>query len=366
MAATQPPSGNLLSRVSSPSYILAVGAGEKASPQTQEQEKTFATEMTDTWMTLPPFSMLDEKTKADLKALILAMSEQQAGGMQLIIGGPPEGSGLFAASLVLQCKDSAALKELILGAVPLAETIIKTVTEEEELPFKIVASRAVTTVNGLSVDAIEFVIAAEEEEAPATEPAAPAEEPAAAEAPATENVDASEVAIASSTPAEEPTTTAEAEKNPVALVMGEDKIRFYLVAVDPQTLVITVGGAQAHLADAVRVAKAADGAILSDPVVAEALAVMPKNLSSVALLNVGNLFDVIINAVVTMEGPESSPPFRVTTKTPIAFGGGVSGTMAHAVYYIPNELVKEGVSIFKTLAGPRPMPGPAPSGEGDF
>ena len=95
---------------------------------------------------------------------------------------------------------------------------------------------------------------------------------------------------------------------------------------------------------------------------------MPKNLSSIALLNVGNLFDVIIHAAQTMEGPGSAPPFRVKTTAPIVFGGGVSGTSAHAVYYIPNELVKEGVGIFKMLTGggPGPMPSSAPSGRGDF
>lgn len=375
LAATHPMGGNLLSHVANPTYVLAVGAAEKPT-EVSEQDKALATDMMDTWLAMPPLDALAEQTKADLKALVLAMTEQQTSGMQMVIGGAPEGSGLFGASFVLQCKDSSALKELLLGAVPLAETLIKTVAEEEDLPFRIVVARGVATVDGLAVDAIEFIPIAEGQ-APTTEPAAPAdqapaiEEPAEAEAPPAEELTEAEApATEEPAPAEEPMTAsapAEAVKSLIATVMGEDKIRFYLVAIDPETLVVTFGGAQPHLAEAVRVAKAGDGAILSDPAIAKALAVMPKNMSSVVLLNVGNLFDLIVKAAEAIEGPGAGPSFRITTQTPIAFGGAVSGTSASAVYYIPNELVKEGVDIFKQIfAPPPPVPSSGPSDQGGF
>ncbi|MCJ7544440.1 MAG: hypothetical protein MUP47_07750 [Phycisphaerae bacterium] len=366
IATAQPAGGNLLGRVSSPSYVLAIGMATTSSEETENQQKAFAIDIVDTCLAMPPLNALAEQTKADLKALVLALSEQQAGGMQMVIGGAPRGSGLFGASAVLRCKDSAALKELLLGAVPLVETVIKTLAEEEELPFQIVTTRGVATVDGLAVDAIEFIPRAEQEEPTATtESAAPAEEaeattdPAETEAPATEEAAAPEKPTTESAPAE-------AEKGPIATVMGEDKIRFYLAAVDPQTLVVTFGGAQPYLAEAVRVAKAGDGTILSDPAVAKALAVMPKSITSVGLLNVGNLFDVITHAAVTMEGPGAGPPFKITTQTPIAMGGGASGTSAYVVYYIPNDLVKEGVNIFKQMFAPSPVPTSGPSGAGDF
>ncbi len=382
LAAAKPVEGNLLNRVSSPSYILAIGSREEA-PEVTEEQTALAMDMIDTWLAMPPFSTLDDQTKADLRALTTNLADQQAGGMQLVIGGAPEGAGLFAASLVLQCKDSTAMKELLLGAVGLAETLIKTFADEEELPFRIVATRQVATVDGLTVDAIEFFLIEPQAQPAMTAPAEPMppeetptieDEPLEAEPTATVEEDPAEETAAAEEATPEPAATEETAvaeeevaEDPVTVVMGEDKIRFYLVAVDPQTLVITFGGAQPYLAEAVRVAKAGDGAILSDPAVQEALAVMPKNMSGVGLLNAGNLFDVIVNAAVRLEGPGAAPPFRITTKAPIAFGGGVSGTLAHAVYYIPNELVKEGVDIFKTLVGPpEPTTAPAPSEEGDF
>ena len=234
VAAVQPAGGNLLARVSSPTYVLAMGVAEKAREVT-EQDKALATEMMDTWLATPPFSTLGDQAKADLKTLVLALIEQQAGGMQMVIGGAPEGSGLFGASVVLQCKDSAALKDLLLGAVPLVETVIKTVAGEEELPFRIAATRGVATVDGLPVDAIELVLTKEEEKPATSEPA---------ETPAKEATAATAEAPAPEKPATESAPTTEPEKSSILTVMGENKIRFYLAAVDPQTLVITFGGAR--------------------------------------------------------------------------------------------------------------------------
>ena len=392
LIAFRPRGGNLLSRVSNSKYVLALGTSER-STQVSEQDKALTTNILDTLLASPPFSLLDDRSKADLKTLVQALNDQQPGGVQLVIGGAPEGSGLFAASMVFQCKDSAAMKELLLGACPLIETMIKTLAEEESLPFRIVAARQVATVDGLPVDAIEITVieqapqAAPTEPATGTEPMSPAV-PAPAPAPEGEAAPANQApadeAVAEATPAEttpaasapaeetavaeQPPGATEPAENPIATIMGEDKIRFYLVAVDPQTLVITFGGAQTHLASAVKTAKAGNGAILSDPAVAAALQVLPKNLAEVGLLNVGNLFDVIRHGAETMEGPNSGLPFQVASQTPIAVGVSISGSSAYATYYIPNELVAEVIGIIKKFATPAPMPMPesAPAATGDF
>lgn len=219
--------------------------------------------------------------------------------------------------MVLRCKDSAALKELLLGTAPLIETTLKTFAHKEQLPFQIAVAKNVATVDDLAVDAIEIVM--------------------------------------------DPNEMSEQDKAKMALAMGEAAVRFHLVAADPQTVVITFGGAQPYLAEVLKVAKAGDGKILSDPSVADVLAVMPQNLTGIGLLNVGNLFEVLSKAMQTLEGPGAVLPFRITSKSPVAFGSGITGSCAHGVLYVPNELVKEGVDAVKALiAGPRPMP-PTPT-----
>ncbi|MGA2266792.1 MAG: hypothetical protein ABSH10_10250 [Phycisphaerae bacterium] len=330
IAAVQPPTnGNLLNRLSDKSYVLAVGSVESTAAGAQDEAKALNRDMIDKWLAAEPFSKLDDQTKADIKDVLNGCMSQQVESGQIVIGGAPEGSGVFGATLVYRCKDSAAFKDLWLRAAPLAEKVIATFAGQEPLPFKIVVTKGAATVDGLAVDAIEIV--------------------------------------------QDPNAMTEESKTKLTAVMGEDKIRIYLAAADPQTLVITFGGGQPYLTEALKVAKAADGKILSNPDVAEALAVMPKNLTTLGLLNVGNLFSVIVKANQTLEGPQAVPPFQITTQTPVAFGGGVEGGYAHGVVYIPNQLVKDVVSIVKTFTGRGPqtmpsqtMPSGSPPAEGGF
>jgi hypothetical protein len=321
VAAFQPSGQNLLDRLADLSYVLAVGSA--GSLVSGEQDQNVAADMTDKVLAMAPFSEMDEQSKADLKAVFTGLSAQQGNGVQMVIGGAPEGSGVFGASMVIRCKDSAAVKELLLSAAPLIETVIKTAAHKEQLPFQIAVSRGLATVDDLAVDAVEIVL--------------------------------------------DPNEMSEQDRAKLALAVGEEAIRFRLVAVDPQTVVITFGGAQPYLAEALKVAKAGDGAILSDPSVADALAVMPQNPNAIALLNVGNLFEVIGKALRTLEDPNAALPFRLTSKVPVAFGSGVWGGGIHVVWYVPNELVKEGVDAVKALiAAPRPMPTTSPQEEGGF
>jgi hypothetical protein len=326
MAAVQPVvNKNLLDRLSDKSYVFAMGSMESVGAH--NEAKTFNVDMIDKMLTAEPFSKLDDQTKKDIKDVLNGFMSQQVTGGQVVISGAPEGSGIFGATIVYQCQDSAAFKDLWLRAAPLVETVIKSFAGEEPVPFHIVVAKNVATVDGLAVDTVEIAL--------------------------------------------DPNMMSEEDKVKLTSVMGEDKIRIYLAAADPQTLVITFGGAQPYLAEALKAAKAADGKILSDPAVADALAVMPKNLNTIGLLNVGNLFSVIVKAIQTLEGPQAVPPFQITTQTPIAFGGGMTGAYAHGVVYIPNQLVKDVVNVIKTLAGggrgPQTMPsGSPPPVEGGF
>ena len=71
---------------------------------------------------------------------------------------------------------------------------------------------------------------------------------------------------------------AEAERAQVKAILGEDKIRIFLAAVDKTTVVSTIGGGKPFLADAIKRAKEG-GSILADPGTIQALKYMPKNCS---------------------------------------------------------------------------------------
>ena len=53
------------------------------------------------------------------------------------------------------------------------------------------------------------------------------------------------------------------------------------------------------------------------------------------------------------------PPIELTCKTPLAIGAGVTGSLAHVVVFIPNDLVKDIVSLIKTFTGGEPATAPA-------
>jgi len=317
-AAAEPGRGGLLDRLPNLPYVLAIGSrslGAKSS--------ALMTEMTNPL--LEGMFKKDEVLSAKFKRIASGMSEQFL-AQQLVIGGAPADSGLFGAAVVWKCKDAEKAKTLIADYAKLIrEMVLSSVPEgrpkEEVANFRIEFSKGVETVAGVAVDVIEVT------------------HPELAE-------------------------MGEGDKEEMATVLGEARIRFFLAAPDRQTLVLTFGGSKAFLGEALKVAKGG-GTIPADAEVRKVMGSMPRNPCMVLLLNGGNLWKVIRHAVEAMG--EELPPFKITTQTPIALGAAIRGSSAHAVLYVPNQLVKEIVkSVAELFAGraagqvaPQPPPGDA-------
>ena len=225
----------------------------------------------------------------------------QAQSVQVVIGGAPKDSGLFGLAYVITCKDSAKLKALTTDSVGIAKTIWTAMLPEGEpkkelAKVKITYVKAVETVGGLSVDAIEI------------------DHPKIAELD-------------------------EDDRKKLTAVFGEDKIRVFITAVDKTTLVVTFGGGKAFLAETIKTAKGGGGTIPADAGVKTAMSAMPKNSQMVMLLSVGNLWQVVKNALTVLDAP--APPINLTAKAPIAIGAKVGGTSLHATLYVPSSVVKD-------------------------
>jgi hypothetical protein len=139
------------------------------------------------------------------------------------------------------------------------------------------------------------------------------------------------------------------EKVGLQKLLGDTKIRFLVAAPDGKTVVMTIGGGTAMMSEALKLAKGG-GTIPKDAGVVEALKSMPANPEMVMVISAGNAIAVVKKAAEALDLPLPDALSAITAKTPIAFGGGVSGDSVRAVFFIPNDLVKEIVVLWKKAA----------------
>jgi len=369
LASVTPPACPPLNRLPNLPYVYAVG-GTGSNKMLGQTRQTTPANMMDKLITAGVVPKMDEESLKALKELI-TLSQEEVTEMQFVAGGAPEGSGLVGIAAVLRCNDSARLKDAIVDKVPvMINSMIEKAAKEGQ-------SGTIDTEKPPLTDqqndppqesvATQPAEAASSTETAQTEPAtAPAESKVklvvskAAETIDDVPVDAVEIVL--------PADTREVVAQQLGTVFGEDKLRILLAATDDKTVVITFGGAKAFLAETVKTAKAGDGTILAEEGTVEAMKHLPKNPMAVGLFNAGNLFDLIRKITAAMapqQGGQPPLPFQIVTKTPIAFGTGVTGTTQHTAFYIPSELVKEVSGIVGMLTG-RMAPPPQTQGTQDF
>jgi hypothetical protein len=321
MAAFRPFKGKLLDRLPNLPYVLAIGSGWSGG---QEQTKKLALDMIDKLFADKSMAAVPEETKAKARALVPAVYDQIS-AMQIVAGGAPEGSGVFGVACVIQCKESDAVRKILSDGVEVAEAMIGALTPqmpETAGQVKITYTRNAGLVGQTAFDAIDV-----------------------------------------SHP--ELDKLSEDKRAKMTKILGEDRIRIRVAAVDGKTLVVTVGGSEAFLSESIKAARAG-GTILKGPEIAEAMKHMPPDPMELVLFSGSNLLEVIARGKQALD-PESEPlPFRISSKTPVAAGVSVSGSEMTGVLYIPNSLLRDlfGLLLPMITGGP-PSPPPAGS-EDDF
>ncbi len=321
MAAFRPFKGKLLDRLPNLPYVLAIGSGWSAG---QEQTKKLALDMIDKVLADKSMAAVPEEAKAKLKALVPAVYDQIS-AVQVVVGGAPEGSGVFGAAYVIQCKESNAVRKILSDSAEVAEAMIGALIPqipEAAGQVKIVYTRNAGRVDEGAFDAIDI------------------SHPELDEMP-------------------------EDDRAKMTKILGEDRIRIRVAAVDGKTLVVTFGGSEAFLSETIKAARAG-GTILKGPEIAEAMKHMPPDPTELVLFSGSNLLEVIAKGMQALD-PESEPlPFKIHGKTPIAAGVSISGSEVTGVLYIPNSLLSDLFGLVPMLMGGGPLSPPPAGSDDDF
>ena len=319
-ATTPPPAGQLLNKLPSLPYVLALGGGGTTTEEAAAEGRKWSMDMVEKMLNSDALSEIPAETKTKLRSLVERLDEQ-IDNFQLVIGGAPEGSGVFGVACVMQCKDSEVVRQMVADKASVAEELIKALLkgkpDADVESLKIVYTREGETLDDLAVDVVDVTH-------------------------------------------DELTTMSDEDREEFIKVMGEDRLRFRVAALDAHTVVATFGGSQAMLAKAVESARSG-GPIMDSPGLDQAMAHMPSNRVGVMLINVSNLMQVIATGGRIM-GEESAVP-QFTTATPIAFGASLHGTEMEMTFFVPNALVKEFVETFMGMAAP---PQQEPAQDEDF
>ncbi len=318
MASFKSSGQGLVDRLPNLPYVLALG-----SEGTAKDPNGVQMEMLDALVKALP--NLSDASRANIKKICAGFDDQVTGG-QLVIGGAPEGSGVMGLAWVIACKDSDAVKQLLSDSSETILAVIKEVAKDNKADVTIAYKKDADKLEAMSVDTITLGSAK------------------------MEKMEAD-------------------DKAEMKALLGQDSLVFYVTAPDKNTVVVTFGGDKKMLQEAVKTAKTG-GTIAKDAQVAEVLKALPKPLHGMALLNVGNLWQLIGKGAAAVNKADQVPPISLEAKTPLAMGVGFSGSTAQITFFLPNSLLKEGLEIFKQFmmmggAGPRGGNAP-PAGGGDF
>lgn len=307
---------DLLDRLPDMPYVLAFGTrGESSQP---EREKQFMGEYLGLLANMLPEDSLGEQGLADMK-LIAAGLNKQVSNVQVVAGGAPDDAGVFSLGVVLQCQNAETTSGLIRELVGFTEKFIKAVAPPGEADgLEIIHTAAVETIAGVSIDTIEI-----------TDP--------------------------------DMQDMADYEKEEMATVLGEAKVQFRLARPDANTVVLTFGGADAFMAEALSMA-AGGGNIPDQPGTRAAMKYMPANATSVMLFNLTNLGTVITRGAEALGAAEMLPPLNFTAETPVALGTAVvRDTSVHQAVFVPTDVVADVVQMgmmFMPQMGGGPGHGP--------
>ncbi len=326
VAASRPIEGELLGNLPDLPYVLAVGS---ASAGTTEMERVIGLKMLDKMLASEFFADIPQETKTELRLLGDKMSGQVTAS-QVVIGGVPEGAGVVGLVIVMNCKDAKTVQEFYADATPIYETLINSLLplpdqEEGGKALRLSYAADAGKIGETPYDTITF------------------------SAGDLDNMD-------------------ENAREKLRKILGEDELRYRIASADEKTLVLTLGGADPLLAEALQTARAG-GTIQQSAAAAGVLKHMPKKPITLMLFNVRNLFELIGKGAQAID-PDAVFPFSITTPTPIAAGASVAGSEMIVVVHVPIDLIQEVVqkAIAMVMSGGmqhQPQSQPAPVGDDD-
>ena len=312
----------LMASVPDRGHVFAIAAAPERGPHGVALER----KRVEAIVTSPMTQSMSEKWRAQFKQFGHKLADRVE-QWELVFGGggEKEDSGVFSVALVMRGKDADKIKPLVadMGKLFAGWFLEKVADGDANEAVKVEYVKAVETIEKLPVDAMEFTHDELEE-----------------------------------------------ESDKIETMLGEDKLRFLVATPDKKTVVVTMGGSKAFMAEAIKAARAKAATITCAKPAAESMKFMPKNATTLAVFNIGNLFEVIMNGSARM-GETSEAPFSLSCKTPISYGSAIVGRHKHGVLYVPTSVIKDVVdaylSVTRAFSTPMPMPeDPKPLDGEDF
>jgi len=310
VAAVRRPAGPLLDKLPAlPYVVVAGGSWEGASKAIAAVQKEFTRKILEaTVATGTAGAMTDEQTKRYL-ALVESMAARM-NGVRMYVGPPPPGApGVMALGFVMQVDDANAMMAEFPESIELGrmagEAMLRDMPGMPKTTMEYV--RNVMTVEGVSVDVLKQTM---------TYP------------PGAEKM-------------------AEQTRKMMRSFYGLESMDVYMAVIDNKTAVGSFGGGEAFLAEVIRAARSG-GDLANDPNITQAMALLPRKPSVVAMLNAGNLLELIKNTVRAMAKPEQLDQvmgilgvLQIRTTTPAAYGLATEGAGVYQTVAIPNTLAAD-------------------------
>lgn len=310
----------LLNRLPNMPYILAMGAD--AGPAMPEQETA---KQVDQILSMVPFKDLSPEAKAKFRALLLT-SQDELGGMQMFVGQNTAGAGKLGVAAVMECKSADKARQILADAVAVVAEMFQAGQDPNLKQLSVKYHKGMESLGDRKLDAIII------------------EHPELAKAP-------------------------QSARNAMKVVLGEDKLRLYVTALDDKTLVMTMGGGKEFLAAALKAA-GGTGKLAADPNVAKAVAMLPKDRVGVGVFSPQNLMKLIMDSLKDIAAAEGQQPppiqLKVDSPDPFAMAFTMQGCDVGATGYLPATTIRDLIQVVMGMMMPAMQPGPEIAPGDDF
>lgn len=315
--ATRGVPGALLDRLPDMPYMMALGCTtQQWSPEiTRQRLEHYINKLEE----------VDEETRAEL-AEAGAELIGQVKSVQFVWGAAPEGhmSGAFGFAGVLECDDSQQVRSLLARLSEAGnQALTQAAGNEEDIPeLKITHSADTETVDETSVDMLTL---------------------------AQHSQDGMGMMM------------------PMQMLLGSPDVNIRIAAADETHLVLTAGGAEVMLSEALARARAADGPIAAREEVEQLLGETRGRTQAVMLFNAGTYLQLMMRM---FGGMGMTPPAIVEdfTEQPVTVVASEDDGLDRVVFHVPTQMVSDIVTFTKEMEQMYSSPsesGPPPDAE-DF
>ncbi|MHC4563067.1 MAG: hypothetical protein ACYS8X_09880 [Planctomycetota bacterium] len=378
LAAYEGGTESLLNRLPDMPYVAAMGFRQNHS----EASKALNKQLRDMILALPSMKETYDEELLQRDAEIDAKMDEQVTGMQFVFGGAPAESGTLAMALVIACKDADTVKGLLAESTEVQQGMINQALEAQQAKNE-ARRREWMEQRGEDVDEDEDMPSEEEElqdlddevdDEIEDEDMEDADMGDADVAEADDADDAEGEDVEEDTPAFTLTYTKSAEtvdglavdrididlpeedagdpelENALTNLFGSADLNVLVAAPDAQTVVLTFGGGEAMLTEALAKAKAADGTVATEETATEVMAIVPEDAFFVGVLDMKHLADVVGSAAEAVEPGAFFPLKYVEAAKPFVAYGVIRESRLEGGLHIPVEPIQQvSQSVMRTM-----------------